>query len=408
MSNAFNAAALLVNKLMTFALLFLLAKLLGVSDYGVFSYYYVVITGIASVVGEGAAIALSRYGIAQRVSGNQCLLLSIVLLMAVGAGLLGITAAWLFPYQGAQVSFEWSAMPWWAFLFASSTVFNVALTGLMFSLGGVRRWPLVQLAQGGVGFVLVGAVALAGASPVTVLSVLSMMPLFAPAYGAWAILRAHRAEACHPVTVVSLKAFLQKSGIFAIWGGMLFGAPVHVICMIIFGKAAVSMEEVGYFNLFFLFYVLVTVVPASLSPYLIVRLMRKGMGKSSSYLAAGAIVAVVLPLGLYVAQGVWLCLLGEHVCARGDLLPYALIAGGLGLVVTQLVQVMHSANQSRFVMLAGLVYALAYFSVVGAYAVQGEMTANQQFSAFALALIAQLLVLGWRWASRTDVAIGQG
>lgn len=394
MSNALSAIALLVNKVITFALLFFLAKLLGVSKYSTFSYYYVVITGVASVVGEGVAIALSRYNLVHGVKVSQRLLLSVAFVAAVVAGVFGFGAVLFFPYQGSE-GFSWLTIPWWGFMFAFSTVLNITITGLMFSFGATRLWPVVQIAQGILGFALGGAIAMSQVAVTTVLAVLSFVPLLASAYGAWTILRASKGEAGAFVTLLALKKYMRESGVLALCGGMLLGSPVHVICLIIFGKSALALEEVGYFNLYFLFYVLITVVPASLSPYLIVRLMRSGLGQSSSYLMVGALAAVVLPVVLYISRDIWLCWFGGHICARADLLPLALGAGGLGLIMTQLVQVLHSEHQSRHVLVAALLYAVVYLSVVAMFAVRGDVTANEQFIAFASALIVQVFVLGW-------------
>lgn len=394
MSNAFSAIALLVNKVITFALLFFLAKLLGVSKYGAFSYYYVIITGVASVVGEGVAIALSRYNMLQGVKVGQRLLLSVAFIAAVVAGVFGFGAVLFFPYQGGE-GISLLSIPWWGFMFAFSTVLNIAITGLMFSVGSTRLWPVVQIAQGILGFALGGAVAMSQVAVTTILAVLSFVPLLVPTYGAWTILRASKAEVGAPVTLLALKKYMRESGVLALCGTMLLGSPVHVICLIIFGKFTLVSEEVGYFNLYFLFYVLITVVPASLSPYLVVRLMRSGLGQSSSYLMVGALAAVVLPVALYFARDIWLCWFGVHICVREDLLPLALGAGGLGLIITQLVQVLHSEHQSRHVLVAALLYAIVYLVVVAMYAIRGDMTANEQFIAFASALIVQVFVLGW-------------
>jgi hypothetical protein len=330
----------------------------------------------------------------QGVKVGQRLLLSVAFIAAVVAGVFGFGAVLLFPYQGDE-GISLLSIPWWGFMFAFSTVLNIAITGLMFSVGSTRLWPVVQIAQGILGFALGGAVAMSQVAVTTILAVLSFVPLLVPTYGAWTILRASKAEAGTPVTLLALKKYMRESGVLALCGAMLLGSPVHVICLIIFGRFTLVSEEVGYFNLYFLFYVLITVVPASLSPYLVVRLMRSGLGQSSSYLMMGALSAVVLPVALYFARDIWLCWFGVHICAREDLLPLALGAGGLGLFITQLVQVLHSEHQSRHVLVAALLYAIVYLAVVAMYAIRGDMTANEQFIAFASALIVQVFVLGW-------------
>ncbi|PVZ32929.1 hypothetical protein [Pseudomonas sp. CC120222-01a] len=394
MSNAVSALALLINKVLTFALLFFLAKLLGVSKYSAFSYYYVIITGVASVVGEGVAIALSRYSLTHKLEGNQHLLLALAVCASVVAGVVAFGSVAIFPYR-AQESFSWATVPWWGFMFAFSTVLNITITGLMFSIDSTRVWPFVQIAQGVLGFGLVSATAMNQITVPAVLAVISFVPLLAPVYGIWSILRAGICGAGRVITLQALKRCMSESGVLALCGGMLLGSPVHVICLIIFGKFAVAPEEVGYFNLYFLFYVLVTVVPASLSPYLVVKLMRSGLKQSSSYLMVGALVAVLLPVLLYFTQGIWLCWFGEHVCMRAELLSWALVAGGLGLMVTQLVQVLHSEHQSRRVFVAAFFYAVTYLSLVTMYATSGAVTASEQFAAFVLALVVQVLVLIW-------------
>ncbi len=57
------AITVLANKLCMFVLLFSLARILGVELYGVFSYHYAIVTGIATVVGECLSVALSRYAV---------------------------------------------------------------------------------------------------------------------------------------------------------------------------------------------------------------------------------------------------------------------------------------------------------------------------------------------------------
>jgi hypothetical protein len=161
----------------------------------------------------------------------------------------------------------------------------------------------------------------------------------------------------------------------------------------IFANSSLNVSEVGYFNLFFLFYILVTVLPSSLASYAIVKLAGHGKNSSKLYLMLGAAVSICLPLFMVLTQSYWLCILGSNLCSKTDLLAYAVLAGGLGLVTTIITQILHSKNLTKVVFLASCVYAIVYLSSTVFTGMKGDMLAIDLFRSFILALAAQIVVL---------------
>lgn len=188
-------------------------------------------------------------------------------------------------------------------------------------------------------------------------------------------------------------ALFSRSGATTIAGSMLLGAPVHIVCLMIFSNSALNVSEVGYFNLFFLFYILVTVLPSSLASYAIVKLAGHGSSASKLYLMLGLSISVCLPVFLVLTQGYWLCLLGSGFCSKNDLLTYAVLAGGIGLTTTIVTQILHSKNMTRVVFLGSCVYAFVYLSFTMLAGSKGDMLALDLFRSFVLALTAQIAVL---------------
>jgi hypothetical protein len=107
----------------------------------------------------------------------------------------------------------------------------------------------------------------------------------------------------------------------------------------------------------------------------------------------GAAVSICLPLFMVLTQSYWLCILGSNLCNKTDLLAYAASAGGLGLVITIITQILHSKNMTKVVFLASCVYAIVYLSSTAFAGLKGDMLAVDLFRSFLLALAAQFVVL---------------
>jgi len=392
------AVTVLANKICMFVLLFSLARILGVELYGVFSYHYVIVTGIATVAGECLSVALSRYAVMNAENVNYRTSLS---LMAWGGIVVGALCVAVFSVFPAPVSsYEASAgyLMAGAFFLGFACVCNLTITGLMFSLNTSGRWAAALAAHGLLGLLLVVAIAKVDGRIEGVILTLGLCTLIAPAFGFMMIKTSkfthEKGVGRECFSFGKMLALLSHSGAPAIAGSMLLGAPVHIVCLMIFANSSLNFSEVGYFNLFFLFYILVTVLPSSLASYAIVRLAGCGNSASKLYLMLGVTISICLPLFMVLTQSYWLCILGSNFCSKTDLLTFAVLAGGLGLVTTIVTQILHSKNLSRVVFLASCVYAIVYLSSTVFAGVKGDMLAVDLFRSFVLALIAQIVVLG--------------
>lgn len=391
------AITVLANKLCMFVLLFSLARILGVELYGVFSYHYAIVTGIATVVGECLSVALSRYAVMNAENVNYRTSLS---LMAWGGIVVGALCAVVFSvFPAPASSYEVSAgyLMIGAFFLGFACVCNLTITGLMFSLNTSGKWVAAMAAHGLLGLLLVLAIAKVEGRIEAVILTLALCTLIAPTFGFFIIraskFRHEKGGRCEYFSFAKMATLLSRSGAPAIVGSMLLGAPVHIICLMIFASTSFNVSEVGYFNLFFLFYILVTVLPSSLASYAIVKLAGHGKNASKLYLMLGVAVSILFPLLMVLTQSYWLCILGSGLCSKADLLAYAVLAGGLGLVTTIITQILHSKNLTRVVFLASCVYAIVYLSSTVLAGVKGDMLAIDLFKSFILALAAQIVVL---------------
>ncbi|MDI1333061.1 hypothetical protein [Pseudomonas sp.] len=391
------AVTVLANKLCMFVLLFSLARILGVELYGVFSYHYVIVTGIATVVGECLSVALSRHVVMNAENVNYRTSLT---LMAWGGSFVGALCIVVFSVFPAPVSsYEASAVYLMAggFILGFACVCNLTITGLMFSLNASGRWAAALAAHGLLGLLLVVAIAKVDGRIEGVILTLGLCTLIAPAFG-FLMIKARKfthekggGRECFSFGKMII--LLSNSGAPAIAGSMLLGGPVHIVCLMIFANSSLNFSEVGYFNLFFLFYILVTVLPSSLASYAIVRLAGGGKSASKLYLMLGVAISICLPLFMVLTQSYWLCILGSNFCSKTHLLTFAVLAGGLGLVTTIVTQILHSKNLTRIVFLASCVYAIVYLSSTVFAGVKGDMLAIDLFRSFVLALVAQIVVL---------------
>lgn len=391
------AITVLVNKLFMFVLLFSLARILGVELYGVFSYHYAIVTGIATVVGECLSVALSRYAILNAESVNYRTSLS---LMAWGGIVVGVLCVIVFSaFPAPASSYEGNAVYLIAGIFSLgfACVCNLTINGLMFSLNTSGRWVAALAAHGVLGLLLVVSIAKIGGRVDSVVLTLAFCTLIAPALG---FLMIKKSEFKHEkgggreaFSFRKMMALLSGSGAPAIAGSMLLGAPVHIICLMIFASSSLNISEVGYFNLFFLFYVLVTVLPSSLASYAIVKLAGNGNSVSKLYLIFGVSISVCLPVLMILSKNYWLCFLGSDFCSKSDLLIYAVLAGGIGLTTTVVTQILYSKNMTKVVFIGSCVYAVVYLSATVFSWWKGDMLAIDLFKSFVLALAAQIVVL---------------
>jgi O-antigen/teichoic acid export membrane protein len=391
------AVTVLANKLCMFVLLFSLARMLGVELYGVFSYHYAIVTGIATVVGECLSVALSRYAVMNAESVNYRTSLSLMAWGGIVVGVLCVVVFLVFPAPASAYEVSVGYLMAGAFFLGFACVCNLTITGLMFSLNTSGRWVAALAAHGLLGLLLVLAIAKVEGRIEGVILTLALCTLIAPAFGFFMIkvskFSHEKRGGREYFSFAKMVALLSRSGAPAIAGSMLLGAPVHIICLMIFANSSRNVSEVGYFNLFFLFYILVTVLPSSLASYAIVRLASHGKNSSKLYLMLGVAVSICLPLFMVLTQSYWLCILGSSLCSKTDLLAYAVWAGGLGLVTTIITQILHSKNLTKVVFLASCVYAIVYLSSTAFAAVKGDMLAIDLFRAFLLALAAQFVVL---------------
>jgi O-antigen/teichoic acid export membrane protein len=391
------AITVLANKLCMFVLLFSLARMLGVELYGVFSYHYAIVTGIATVVGECLSVALSRYAVMNAENVNYRTSLSLMAWGGIVVGALCVVVFSVFPAPASSYELSAGYLMTGAFFLGFACVCNLTITGLMFSLNTSGRWVAALAAHGLLGLLLVLAIAKVEGRIEGVILTLALCTLIAPAFGFFMI----KASRFSPeeggvreyFSFAKMAALLTRSGAPAIAGSMLLGAPVHIICLMIFANSSLNVSEVGYFNLFFLFYILVTVLPSSLASYAIVRLAGHGKNSSKLYLMLGVAVSICLPLFMILTQSYWLCFLGSSLCSKTDLLAYAVLAGGLGLVTTIITQILHSKNLTQVVFLASCIYAIVYLASTAYAGMKGDMLAIDLFRSFILALVAQIVVL---------------
>ncbi|POF39763.1 hypothetical protein B0D71_24005 [Pseudomonas laurylsulfativorans] len=391
------AITVLANKLCMFLLLFSLARILGVELYGVFSYHYAIITGIATVVGECLSVALSRYAVLNAEKVNYKTSLGLMSWGGIIVGALCVIVFLIFPAPDSSYEVNSGYLLIGAFFLGFACVCNLTITGLMFSLNTSGKWAAALAAHGLLGLLLVVSIAKIGGEIEGVILTLAICTLIAPAFGFFTINKnkfSHEGkEGRETSSFQQMVALLSRSGAPAIAGSMLLGAPVHIVCLMIFANSSLNVSEVGYFNLFFLFYILVTVLPSSLTSYAIVRLAGRGNSASKLYLMLGLSISVCLPVFLVLTQGYWLCLLGSSFCSKNDLLAYAVVAGGIGLTTTIVTQILHSKNMTRVVFLGSCVYAFVYLSMTVVAGMKGDMLAVDLFRSFVLALATQIVVL---------------
>ncbi|PTT24976.1 oligosaccharide flippase family protein [Pseudomonas sp. HMWF021] len=391
-----SAITVLANKLCMFVMLFSLARILGVELYGVFSYHYAIITGIATVAGECLSVALSRYAVLNAENVNYRTSLSLMTWGGIVVGALCVIVFMVFPAPASSYEINPGYLLVGAFLFGFACVCNLTITGLMFSLETTGKWVAALAAHGLFGLLLVVAAAwLAGRIEGVVLT-LAFCTLIAPVFGFWMIKRSKftAGEGEHEFfNFRKMTALLVGSGAPTIAGSMLLGAPIHIICLMIFANSSLNVSEVGYFNLFFLFYILVTVLPSSLTSYAIVRLAGYGSTASKLYLVSGVAISIFLPLFMVLTQNYWLCFLGNGICSKSDLLSYAVAAGGIGLTTTIIVQILHSKNATRVVFLGSCIYSIVYLSLTVISGMKGDMLATDLFRSFLAALTCQVAVL---------------
>lgn len=390
-----SAATVLANKLCMFVLLFSLARILGVELYGVFSYHYAVVTGIATVIGECLSVALSRYAVMNAGQVNYKTSLSLMAWGGIVVGALCVLVFSAFPVPDSAYEVRTGYLMVGAFFLGFACVCNLTVTGLMFSINTSVRWAAALAVHGLLGLLLVVAMAKLEGRIEGVVFTLALCTLIAPAFGFWMI-KASKFNAEEGRALFSFRkmmTLLSTSGAPAIAGSMILGAPVHIVCLMIFANSSLNVSEVGYFNLFFLFYILVTVLPSSLTSYAIVRLAGYGNSASKWYLMLGVAISVCLPLLMIFSQSYWLCFFGASFCSKGDLLTYAVLAGGIGLTTTIVTQILHSKNMTRIVFLGSCVYAVVYLTATICISLKGDMLALDLFRAFVLALTAQIVVL---------------
>ncbi len=397
------AITVLANKLFMFVLLFSLARILGGELYGIFSYHYAIVTGIATVVGECLSVALSRYATLNAENVNYRTSLSLMAWGSIFVGGLCVIVFSVFPAPTSFYEVNASYLMVGVFTLGFACVCNLTITGLMFSLNTSGKWVAALAAHGMVGLLLVVPIAKFEGQVESVILALALCTLIAPAFGFWMIKASkfNKEEGGGRESFSFHKMVTLLSGVGApvIAGSMLLGAPIHIVCLMIFASSSLNVSEVGYFNLFFLFYILVTVLPSSLTSYAIVRLAGRGTSASKLYLALGASVSVCLPLFMILSQSYWLCLLGSAFCSKNDLLTYAVLAGGIGLVTTIATQILHSKSMSRIVFIGSCAYAFVYLSSTVIAGLKDAMLAIDLFRSFVLALAAQvavLAVLSWR------------
>jgi hypothetical protein len=312
-------------------------------------------------------------------------------------GALCVAVFSVFPAPASSYELSAGYLMTGAFFLGFACVCNLTITGLMFSLNTSGRWVAALAAHGLLGLLLVLAIAKVEGRIEGVILTLALCTLIAPAFGFFMI----KASKFSPeeggvreyFSFAKMAALLTRSGAPAIAGSMLLGAPVHIICLMIFANSSLNVSEVGYFNLFFLFYILVTVLPSSLASYAIVRLAGHGKNSSKLYLMLGVAVSICLPLFMILTQSYWLCFLGSSLCSKTDLLAYAVLAGGLGLVTTIITQILHSKNLTKVVFLASCIYAIVYLASTAYAGMKGDMLAIDLFRSFILALVAQIVVL---------------
>jgi len=398
------AITVLANKLCMFVLLFSLARILGIELYGVFSYHYAIITGIAAVAGEALSVALSRYVVLN--AGNISYKTSLNLMVWGGlvVGLLSVIVSWMFPAPASSHDAHEGYMVLGTFLLGFACVCNLAVTGFMYALNISKKWVAALAAHGLLGLLLVIAIAKFEGKIETVLMTLALCTLIAPAFG-FSMIKNSSASASLEAgweffSFSKMWALLSRSGVPALAGSMLLGGPVHIVCLVLFADASLNVSEVGYFNIFFLFYILVTVLPSSLASYVIVRLAGYGDHASRLYLLFGALVSVVLPILMILSQDYWLCFLGDGFCGKSELLNYAALAGGVGLMTTIITQVLHSKNMTKIVFFASCLYAVVYLLSTLLANLKGDMLAIDLFRSFLFALFTQIAVLAVLGARR--------
>ena len=397
------AITVLANKLFMFVLLFSLARILGVELYGIFSYHYAIVTGIATVVGECLSVALSRYAVLNAENVNYRASLSLMAWGGVVVGALCVIVFLVFPAPASSYEVNTRYLMVGVFFLGFACVCNLTITGLMFSLNTSGRWVAALATHGLLGLLLVVAIAKVEGRIEDVVLTLALCTLIAPAFGFWMIktskLNNEEGGERESFSFRKMMALLSGVGAPAIAGSMLLGAPVHIVCLIIFANSSLNASEVGYFNIFFLFYILVTVLPSSLNSYAIVRLAGRDNSARKLYLMLGVSVSVCLPLFMILSQSYWLCFLGSNFCSKNDLLTYAVLAGGIGLVTTIATQILHSKSMTRIVFLGSCAYAIVYLSSTVFAGLKDDMLAIDLFRSFVLALAAQIAVLAalsWR------------
>ncbi|WP_313089516.1 oligosaccharide flippase family protein [Pseudomonas sp.] len=397
------AITVLANKLCMFVLLFSLARVLGVELYGIFSYHYAIVTGIATVVGECLSVALSRYAVLNTENVNYRTSLSLMAWGGIVVGALCVIVFSVFPAPDSSYEVNTGYLMAGVFFLGFACVCNLTITGLMFSLNTSGRWAAALAAHGLLGLLLVVAIAKVEGRIEGVVLTLALCTLIAPAFGFWMIKTSkfnnEEGGGRESFSFRKMRALFSGVGAPAIAGSMLLGAPVHIVCLMIFAGSSLNVSEVGYFNLFFLFYILVTVLPSSLTSYAIVRLAGRGNSASKLYLMLGVSVSVCLPLFMILSQSYWLCFLGSGFCSKNDLLTYAVLAGGIGLVTTVATQILHSKSMTRIVFLGSCAYAIVYLSSTVFAGLKDDMLAIDLFRSFVLALAAQVAVLAalsWR------------
>ena len=395
----YYAIAQAFQKVSMFVLFFMVARILGSEEYGLYSYIYVVIASISGVLTEAFMVGIANFSDKDKADKRSLFSYSMYLIakcIFVVSVLISVSCYLLIFFFDLKLGYN-------VFISINAFIYALLLGPILVATqvfaGNWRYGALVFSLNSILVLIVVVIAAIISKSGEVVLLFHGLISMFlitlfcflGQKYGAPIDMK----EAKYYFLASDFNGFIKKTAL-----SMMLNAPTHMICVTLLMMSG-GVKEVGVFNAFFILYTAITFMPALLNMYVV------------KYLASQNIVAIkknvfsllewrYIGFSIFILLMVSLvgCIFSEYIESlygldfyRIGIIYWVLASSCLGSSVIIFNQIFYAREKPGSVLIGSTIYSLLYLTLSVFLYIKGQFLATNLYVIISISALGQLIYL---------------